>query len=218
MEKYTHHIPPPCQEQPTILHVDEHLLVVNKPAGLLSVPGRFIKDCVLSRMKQLYPGVVIVHRLDLDTSGILVLSRSKLATSDINRQFRQRSINKQYLALVYGNMASDSGEIDYPIAPDPDKRPKQRIDGITGKPALTRYEVVKRASNYTRVLLQPVTGRSHQLRIHLAHIGHPILGCDLYARAAALNAAPRLCLHAKKLSLHHPATGEPVTFECAETF
>ena len=206
MTQYTFHIPPPCTEEIEVIHVDDDLLVVNKPAGLLSVPGRIVKDCVLNRLQADFPDVVIVHRLDLDTSGLLVLSLSKLATSELNRYFRERSISKQYIAVVHGNVEQEKGEILLPIAPDPVNRPRQLIDHEHGKAAHTRYEVIQRMPDSTRLLLTPITGRSHQLRIHLAEIGHPILGCDLYAHEEALGSADRLLLHASSLQFEHPSS------------
>lgn len=214
MDNYTYHVPPPCFETVDVLHADEHLLVVNKPSGLLSVPGRFVKDCALNRLIFDYPDAAIVHRLDLDTSGILVFSRSKLATSDINRQFRERTVKKEYYAVVHGLVPEDKGAITLAIAPDPVNRPKQLIDAVNGKSALTHFEVVQRGDNWTYVLLKPVTGRSHQLRIHMASIGHPILGCDLYAHQTAFEASKRLCLHAAKITFSHPASGDEVEFSC----
>lgn len=212
VDNFTCHHPPACHAPVEVIYSDDHVLVINKPAGLLSVPGRFVKDCVLSRMLVDYPDISIVHRLDLDTSGLLVLARSKLATSDLNRQFRQRLIQKEYIAKVFGNVEDNAGEISLAIAPDPDHRPRQMIDQKNGKTALTRYEVMQRTGNNTRLRLLPETGRSHQLRIHLASIGHPILGCDLYAHAEAFKSANRLCLHAYLLGFHHPASGSPLQF------
>ena len=212
MSQYTHHIPPPCYEDIDTIYVDDDLLVINKPAGLLSVPGRIVKDCVLNRLRLDYPEVVIVHRLDLDTSGLLVLSLSRLATSDLNRQFRERIISKQYLAIVDGVVEKNKGEIKLPIAPDGKNRPKQLIDFENGKSAHTCYEVIERMEGQTRLLLTPITGRSHQLRLHMAEIGHPILGCDLYAHHRALNASTRLMLHAFCLQFQHPSSGEQLEF------
>ena len=209
---YTHHVPPPCDEAVDVIYHDEHILVVNKPSGLLSVPGRFVKDCVLNRMVYDFPDARIVHRLDLDTSGLLVLALTQQATSDLNRQFREKIIGKRYAALLDGVLQQDEGEVDLPIRPDPDNRPKQVIDHEQGKPALTRYRVVSRDDDRSRVELIPVTGKSHQLRIHTAEIGHPILGCDLYAHEQAFNKAARLCLHAAELSLDHPASTERMKF------
>jgi tRNA pseudouridine32 synthase/23S rRNA pseudouridine746 synthase len=217
-EKFTYHIPPPCHEPIDIVHVDEHLVVVNKPAGLLSVPGRFVKDCVLNRLIETYPDVVVVHRLDLDTSGLLVFARTKLAVSEINRQFRERSITKQYVADVFGCVEPDSGSINFGIAPDPVNRPKQVIDDLNGRAALTHYHLMARFPKKTRLQLMPVTGRTHQLRIHLASINHPILGCDLYAHEEALSASDRLMLHAEQLSFFHPETGERQSFSSSCPF
>lgn len=217
MTDFTYHVPPPCDEPIDIVYVDEHVLVVSKPSGLLSVPGRFVKDCVLNRLVFDYPDSRIVHRLDLDTSGLLVLAQSKLATSELNRQFRERTIEKAYEAIVAGLVEQSEGEINLPIAPDPDNRPRQLIDDA-GKAALTRFTVIARDHEDSRVALFPVTGRSHQLRIHMATIGHPILGCDLYATPTALAASPRLLLHAAKIAFHHPKTGEQITFESPVPF
>lgn len=218
MSEYTYHIPPPCDEPIDIVYVDDHILVVSKPSGLLSVPGRFVKDCVLHRLMFEYPDAKIVHRLDLDTSGLLVLANSKLATSDLNRQFRERTILKEYDAVVAGLLEQNEGEIDLPLAPDPENRPRQRVDHDHGKQSLTRYLVIARDLSESRLSLAPVTGRSHQLRVHLASIGHPILGCDLYADLEAFEAAPRLMLHASKLTLQHPTSGEVMDFESPVPF
>jgi tRNA pseudouridine32 synthase/23S rRNA pseudouridine746 synthase len=218
IENYTHHIPPPCNEEIDFVHVDEHIIVVSKPAGLLSVPGRFVKDCVLNRLLASYSDVAVVHRLDLDTSGLLVFARTKLAVSELNRQFRERTITKRYIADVFGSLSSSQGSIDYAIAPDPVNRPKQLIDEINGKSALTHFTLLARFANKSRLHLFPITGRSHQLRIHLASIHHPILGCDLYAHEEALKAADRLMLHAEQLGLTHPQTGESHIFSSASPF
>ncbi len=218
MNEYTFHIPPPCDEAVGIVYADEHILVVNKPSGLLSVPGRVVKDCVLSRVAFDYPDARIVHRLDLDTSGLLVLAIGQQATSDLNRQFRDRLIGKQYEAVVFGELLDDTGEINAAIAQDWERRPRQKIDAERGKHALTKFKVLTRQDHTSRVALEPVTGRSHQLRIHLAHIGHPILGCDLYAHDEALAASDRLMLHAAELSLFHPLTEKRMTFSSAVPF
>ncbi len=218
MDKYTYHIPEVCNEPVKIVKADSHVVVVDKPSGLLSVPGRIIKDCVLNRVVFDYPDAVVVHRLDLDTSGLLVLALSKLATSDLNRQFRERLVVKEYQAEVYGIVEQDKGEISLPMAPDPINRPRQVIDFKKGKAALTRFEVIQRRENSTRLCLKPETGRSHQLRIHLASIGHPVLGCDLYAHEDALGAASRLCLHASFLGFFHPESREMKEFTSEAPF
>lgn len=206
------YIVPPCREQVRILYQDEHLLLVNKPDLLLSVPGRhpLNKDCLISRIQEDFPSASIVHRLDLDTSGIMVVPLQKPIHSHISRQFQERNVYKMYTAEVFGVMEQDEGEIDLPIACDWQNRPKQKICYERGKSALTRYEVVERFPdrNSTRIVLKPVTGRSHQLRIHLAEIGHPILGCDMYAHDEAFHMAKRLLLHATELAFDHPITGE----------
>lgn len=214
-EKYTNHVPEPCTEEVQIVFSDEDVLVVEKPAGLLSVPGRFLKDSVLHRVMFDFPDARIVHRLDLDTSGLLVLGLSKLAISDLNRQFRERLVEKTYLARVFGELEADEGIIDLPMRADPDNRPMQVIDLERGKAALTNYRVLKKEVGTTLIELKPVTGRSHQLRLHMATIGHPILGCDLYAHEAAFSAADRLCLHASVLGFAHPETGKLLKFESA---
>lgn len=197
------------------MFADDQILVVEKPAGLLSVPGRFVKDCLLHRVLFDYPDAVIVHRLDLDTSGLMVLAMSKQAVSDLNRQFRERIVGKQYIADVDGLVEGSEGEIDLPMRPDPEDRPRQVIDHDNGRQALTRYSVVESSDHRTRLILYPVTGRSHQLRLHLASIGHPILGCDLYAHPQAFGAADRLLLHAQCLMFQHPDSGESLSYSSA---
>jgi len=159
-----------------------------------------------------HPDAVTVHRLDLDTSGLMVLALSKSAVRNLNRQFRDRSIKKNYLADVWGKVDEDSGQVDLPISPDPFKRPNQLVDYESGKAALTLFEVLERGSLSTRLKLSPITGRTHQLRLHLASIGHPILGCDLYAHEEAFKVSDRLMLHADYMAFCHPGTGEPIEF------
>lgn len=218
MDRFTHHIPPPCTDDVTIHHRDDHILVLSKPEGLLSVPGRIVKDSVLRRVQVEFPEAVIVHRLDLDTSGLLVLALTHLAVRELNRYFRERTIIKEYMAEVFGVIAHDMGVISLPIAADWERRPRQRIDREIGKGSLTRFYVQRRNTESTTLLLKPVTGRSHQLRIHLASIGHPILGCDLYAHEKALTASARLRLHASYLAFEHPFSKEKVCFEDPITF
>jgi len=213
MDQYTHHIPPPCEAEIKLLYRDEHILVVSKPAGLLSVPGRIVKDSVLQRVQVDFPQAAIVHRLDLDTSGLLVLALNKHAVRELNRLFRERSIIKEYDAEVFGVIQHDMGVIALPIAADWERRPRQRIDRLLGKDSSTRFYVRARRGHSTVLLLKPETGRSHQLRIHLSNIGHPILGCDLYAHETAFAASNRLRLHARYLAFAHPFTGESVCFE-----
>lgn len=211
---------PHSREEIRILYEDEDLLLVRKPDLLLSVPGRhpLNKDCLVTRLQLRYPGASIVHRLDLDTSGIMVIPLNKASHAHISRQFQQRLVEKSYHAVVWGVLAQDCGEVDLPIACDWEHRPRQLICHERGRQALTRFEVLERGVDRTRVLLRPVTGRSHQLRIHMREIGHPILGCDMYAHAQALAMAPRLLLHATSLAFAHPATGEWLAGECPPDF
>ncbi|MDQ2075485.1 pseudouridine synthase [Marinimicrobium sp. ABcell2] len=212
---------PPCEEPLQLLHAASEYLVVDKPTRLLSVPGRSPKnrDCVISRLQAEYPGATAVHRLDFDTSGLMVVPLSKSALSHLSRQFQQRSVQKCYTALVYGLVEQDSGRIDLPIAPDPEQRPKYRITE-EGKASVTDYRVLGRdpEANTSRVALYPVTGRSHQLRLHMQALGYPILGCGFYAHPEALSMADRLLLHATELTFTDPATGKTVRFESAPPF
>lgn len=212
---------PPCLEQIKILALDPDFLVINKPSGLLSVPGRHPqnRDSVIARLQENYPTAAIVHRLDFDTSGIMVIPLNKAALSHISKQFQARTLAKHYTAVVAGLIEKDEGRIDLPIAADPDNRPKYKICPATGKPSLTEYQVLSRdiQQNSTRVYLHPITGRSHQLRLHLQAIGHPILGCVFYGGEFA-QAAPRLLLHATDLSFDHPRTGTRLRFECPPAF
>ncbi|MBA6412882.1 RNA pseudouridine synthase [Parahaliea sp. F7430] len=201
---------PHSQEAIDIIYADEHLLLVRKPHLLLSVPGRhpLNKDCLITRLQQDYPSATIVHRLDLDTSGIMVIPLNKACHAHISRQFQQRLVDKSYTAVVWGEPEQDSGEIALPIATDWANRPLQMICHERGKSALTRYRVIDRQGERSRLLLSPVTGRSHQLRIHMRELGHPILGCDMYAHPEALAMSNRMLLHATRLGFEHPVSGE----------
>lgn len=211
---------PHSTEEIAILYEDSDLLLVRKPTLLLSIPGRhpLNKDCLITRLQQRYPTASIVHRLDLDTSGIMVIPLNKAAHAHISRQFQQREVRKSYHAVVYGVVAADTGEVDLPIVCDWERRPLQKICHQHGRAALTRFEVLERLGDRTRVLLKPVTGRSHQLRIHMRELGHPILGCDMYAHDSALAMADRLMLHATTLGFTQPSTGEWVSGECPPDF
>ena len=211
---------PHSREEIIILYEDADLLLVRKPDLLLSIPGRhpLNKDCLITRLQQRYPTASIVHRLDLDTSGIMVIPLNKPTHAHISRQFQERKVEKSYHAVVYGVVAQDEGEVDLPIARDWANRPRQMICQERGKSALTRFAVLQRAADRTRLLLKPVTGRSHQLRIHMRELGHPILGCDMYAHEAALGMAERLMLHATTLGFEHPTTGEWLQGECPPGF
>ena len=192
-----------------LLHQDEDLLVVNKPARLLTVPGRHPanRDCLISRVQAEFPSAQVVHRLDYDTSGIVLLPLHKNALSALSKQFQARTISKQYHALVTGQTPAN-GEIDLPIGPDEANRPLYKICLEHGKAAKTLYQRLsyEPTSNVSRVLLEPVTGRSHQLRLHMAQLGHPLLGDEFYAPVPVRQQASRLCLHAYSIRFLHPKT------------
>ncbi|MTI14349.1 pseudouridine synthase [Sansalvadorimonas verongulae] len=203
---------PFCEAPVDILFADDTCLLVNKPSGLLSVPGRHPanRDCVISRLQETYPDAQIVHRLDMDTSGVMVIARGKESHRHLSRQFQERETEKKYCAVVAGLVEEDSGVIELPLRCDWPNRPKQMVDFEQGKPALTNYEVLERCpeANTSRLKLTPVTGRSHQLRVHCTELGHPILGCRFYGSAESIAAAPRLNLHASYLRVKHPVTGD----------
>lgn len=211
----------PPSEPLSIVHVDSALIVVDKPSGLLSVPGRGDdkQDCVITRLQRDFPEAMIAHRLDMSTSGLLVVARGEAMQKAMYKLFRDRAVDKRYLAAVAGLVETDAGEIDLPLICDWPNRPRQMVSHEIGKPSLTRYRVLERcpAENLTRIELEPVTGRSHQLRVHLAALGHPILGDELYAGAAA-ERAPRLLLHAAEIAFVHPQTGKPINFLSAPPF
>lgn len=204
------YVVPHSREPIRVLYHDADLLIVDKPHLLLSVPGRhpINRDSLISRLERRFPGVAAVHRLDLDTSGLLVVPRTREALSELSRQFQRRTVSKEYRALVWGVVEPDRGEIDLPLIADWHNRPLQKVCFETGKPSLTHFEVLARGDNRTLLRLLPVTGRSHQLRIHCRELGHPILGCDMYAHEQALKAAPRLLLHATRLAFTHPRSGQ----------
>ncbi|RZU45346.1 ribosomal large subunit pseudouridine synthase A [Fluviicoccus keumensis] len=193
-----------------ILLDDEHLLVIGKPEGLLSVPGKGPEklDSLYWRLQQMWPGIRVVHRLDRDTSGLLVFARNLPTQQHLNRQFADRTVSKSYIALVYGHPAEMKGEVNLPIRYDPDHPPTHIVDFEHGKPSQTLWTVLERKPGHTRVLLEPVTGRSHQLRVHMQALGHPIVGDQLYATDFDLSTASRLCLHAETLEFTHPVSGE----------
>jgi len=218
-----HYDPPPNAGLPVIF-VDEAILVLDKPAGLLTVPGRgdAKQDCLSRRAQDDYPDALIVHRLDRDTSGLVLMARGAAAQRTINLAFEKRQTGKRYEALVIGQLpVSDKWqEIDLPLLVDWPNRPKRTINHAEGQPALTRWRCVgtDTARGCSRVELEPVTGRTHQLRVHMQAIGHPILGDTLYAPAEGLALAQRLHLHARSLSLPHPATGQIVEFKAPVPF
>lgn len=210
------HLPPPCNEAVRTVFSDDQLLVVEKPAFLLSVPGRGPekRDSVYARLQDELgaEGVYLIHRLDLDTSGLMVFARTRPAQAALSRAFQQRRVHKRYEAVVQGQVEAASGDIDLPLIADWPNRPRQKVCFEQGKAALTGYRVRHRGDDWTYLDLLPVTGRSHQLRIHCRELGHPILGCDLYSPEAVLARSARLLLHAAELTLPHPASGKPVTF------
>ncbi|MCP3903720.1 MAG: RluA family pseudouridine synthase [Planctomycetes bacterium] len=205
---------------PPIIHLDERLIALDKPSGLLSVPGIGPEkaDCLAARVAAAYPGARIVHRLDRDTSGVIVMARDAEAHRALSVQFQDRIVSKRYVAVAWGVVADDEGVIDLPIRKDLDRPPRQMVDFDRGRPSLTRWRVLERGADRTRLELRPQTGRSHQLRLHLRELGHPILGDDLYAPPEALALADRLMLHAWTLTVVHPSTAERVTFEAACPF
>lgn len=217
-----YYVAKPCRDALLLVHVDEEIIVIDKPSGLFTIPGRGPEnaDSAITRLQATYPEAIIIHRLDLDTSGLLVVPRTFLGRSTLSRQIRERTMRKEYEAVVWGIVADDEGSIDLPLERDMDNRPKVKVDHVNGKASLTHWRVLRRdaANNRTLLRLSPPTGRQHQLRIHLASIGHPILGCDLYAHDNAYRAMPRLMLHAALLGFAHPATGDWIEFESPSRF
>jgi tRNA pseudouridine32 synthase/23S rRNA pseudouridine746 synthase len=200
-----------------LLFVDDCLLVAVKPAGLLSVPGRGPdkQDCLSARVQARFPDALVVHRLDMATSGLMLFARGPALQRKLSMMFQDREMDKRYIAVCAGKLAHTLGEIDLPIAPDWPNRPLQHIDVEHGKLSLTRYRLLLQESDRSRVELEPVTGRTHQLRLHLSSLGHPILGDALYGDESS---APRLLLHASMLRFTHPISGESLTFEHAPSF
>jgi tRNA pseudouridine32 synthase / 23S rRNA pseudouridine746 synthase len=196
-----------------ILYEDESLIVVDKPAGLLTVPGKLEnrQDCLVSRLKAARWDALTVHRLDCDTSGVIIFARTKQAQGFLGQEFEQRRAQKTYIARLKGQLAPDSGTVNLPLGSDWDYRPRQKVDHENGRPAVTDWQVIDRTDRETRVRLTPHTGRSHQLRVHMLALGHPILGDQIYA-PETLPEHKRLMLHAESLSLHHPVTKERVSF------
>jgi len=204
----------------TVLHDDDACIVVDKPAGLLSVPGRgaHLQDCMATRVQALFADALVVHRLDMATSGLMLFARGVAVQRTLSRAFAQREVYKRYVAVVHGRLEAEQGEIDLPLIADWPNRPLQKVDHEHGKPSLTRWRVIDADANRTRVELEPVTGRAHQLRVHLLAIGHPILGDALYAPPEVLAGADRLLLHAARLQFAHPLTGKPLAIESTVPF
>lgn len=211
---------PPMTPYLSIVYQDDDLLIVNKPSGLLTVPGKDPKhaDCLIARINRVFPTAKIVHRLDMATSGIICLAMHKEAHRNLSIQFQDRKTVKRYIARVFGKLEQETGSVDLPLICDWPNRPKQMVDHDNGKPSLTHFKVLEYEQNATRVELTPITGRSHQLRVHMLSLGHPILGDKLYAHPEAFAMAPRLQLHAEMLTLAHPASGETLIFEAVPEF
>lgn len=208
---------PPPDEGLAVVHMDCHMIVLDKPPGLLSVPGKgaALADCLEARVQARHPQALTVHRLDRDTSGLVVMAMTPQAQRHLGLQFERRKLAKCYVAVVAGVVEADAGEIDLPLIADWPNRPLQKVCFEQGKRALTRWRVLERGPSSTRVLLEPHTGRSHQLRVHLKELGHPILGDPMYGDASS---APRLMLHAHTLDLHHPADGARLRLEAPVPF
>lgn len=222
-DKKIHYVPPVTPWLTTI-YEDASFIVCDKPSGLLSVPGRpeHHKDCLLDRLREVFGEMHIVHRLDMATSGLIIYARTKLAQANLSQQFETRQVSKTYVARVIGHVKEDRGQINLPLIKDWPNRPKQKVCYKTGKPSLTHWQVEQRFEQnglpVTDVILYPETGRSHQLRVHMAEIGHSILGDELYGTQESLNASPRLLLHATALTLNHPVTGQKICFESEKPF
>ena len=211
----------PTAEQPQVIHADHEVLVVDKPAGLLSVPGRGEDraDCLIERLRGAFPTILLVHRLDLDTSGVMVFGLTPHAQRNLSKQFEERRTKKTYVARLAGRLEPKTGTVDLPLIVDWPNRPKQKVDFDLGRPSQTRFRVLSRdtGKQTTRVALEPVTGRSHQLRVHMMSLQHPILGDDLYGGPAE-KMADRLLLHAMDLGFKHPETGERMDFHSEPPF
>lgn len=201
----------------SIHYYDDDLIIVDKPSGLLSVPGKTAdnKDCVEARAQKIFKDARIVHRIDLSTSGLLLLARGLENLRILSKAFETRQVAKKYIALLHGNLMNDSGTINAPIITDWPNRPRQMIDFERGRHATTHYRVLHRDREHTRVEFVPITGRSHQLRVHSIHIGHPICGDHFYIGE---DEYPRLCLHAAFLAFNHPRTAKEICFESLAPF
>lgn len=195
------------------VYADDQIIVVDKPSGLLSVPGKTVgrSDCLELRLRAVHPETLLVHRLDCDTSGVMIFARSKAAQGFLGQEFEKRRAEKTYIARLWGRLAPETGRVDLPLGTDWPNRPRQQVDAENGRAAQTDWQVLGYDGDTTRVALHPLTGRSHQLRVHMLALGHPILGDPIYATGAALD-FPRLMLHAQSLTLHHPTAKDRVTF------
>ena len=202
-----------------ILHADHEVLVAVKPSGLLSVPGRgaHLADCLIARVQAAYPEALLVHRLDRDTSGVMVFALTPHAQRHLGLQFEKRQVKKTYVARVWGEVVEKTGTVDLPLIVDWPNRPRQKVDFDSGKPAVTDWRVQRRGEGETRLRLYPKTGRSHQLRVHMQALGHPILGDPFYAEGPA-RAHPRLMLHSETLQFRHPDGGKSMRFTAKAPF
>ena len=202
-----------------ILYDDHALLAVNKPAGLLSVPGRgaHLADCLITRIQDTFPTALLVHRLDRDTSGVMVFALTPHAQRALGLQFEKRQTRKTYVARVWGQVTEKAGTVDLPLIVDWPNRPLQKVCHDTGKPAVTDWRLLRSTATESRLRLMPRTGRSHQLRVHMQALGHPILGDPFYAQGPAL-AFPRLMLHSEELRLNHPESGKGLSFRAPADF
>lgn len=203
-----------------VLYCDERVVAIDKPSGMLSVPGRGpdLQDCLTADVQRQFGAALVVHRLDRDTSGVIVFARDIDAQRELSQQFERREVVKRYVAVVAGRVAVDEGVVSLPLAKDFVRPPRHRVDYVHGREAVTQWRVIGRGADQTRLELCPLTGRSHQLRVHLAELGHPILGDPLYALAEVQAAAPRLMLHAESLTLCLPGDGPLVTFFAQRPF
>jgi tRNA pseudouridine32 synthase / 23S rRNA pseudouridine746 synthase len=220
-ERTVHHTPPEYfPHEVTVLYHDEFLVVLDKPSGLLSVKGIGVDkiDCLAVRVASAIEGARIVHRLDMDTSGVIVMARDADTHRELSRQFQDREVEKTYIAVVGGKVEFADGLIDIPIRKDFDNPPCQCVDYENGKSSQTYWKVLQRLDDRTRLELKPTTGRSHQLRIHLRELGHSILGDDLYASEALQELSPRLLLHAETLSFKHPVSKKRLTISASCPF
>ncbi|MHC4268785.1 MAG: RluA family pseudouridine synthase [Planctomycetota bacterium] len=213
----THEILPPPIGDIEYVYSDEHFIIVEKPANMLSVPGRTPdkQDCLIQRVQKRFPETRIVHRLDFSTSGLMVLAQTPESHRKLSRQFENREIEKTYVAEVYGQPEEISGEVNLPLRCDWERRPLQIVDYELGKKAQTFWRIIERYEKSCLVELIPVTGRTHQLRVHMQTMDHPILGDELYAHKAAYSMADRLRLHAKELIITHPTENSRLTFSSA---
>lgn len=205
-------VAPPCHQSIETLYQDEHILLINKPSGLLSLSGKnpLNLDSVHHRLAQIYPLISLIHRLDFGTSGIMLLALDKTTNALLSQQFQSRTVIKRYQSIVAGHIKQDSGIIEAPISKDKALFPRLKVCFDTGQIAVSHFQVLERLTkpDRTRLLFTPITGRTHQLRIHSQFIGHPMLGCDLYGTNETQAMAPRLLLHAAELQFEHPVTGQ----------